>query len=76
MLVVEGAIFAIDDHGHVRREVEMLQFGDRAAVFHVSGIIARAKDDSDLDCLIGVGRCDEGTASIVDQGRHFDRKVL
>ena len=47
MLVIEGALFAVDGHGRVGGKVHMGDFRDGAAVFHVCGVAAGSEDTAD-----------------------------
>lgn len=72
MLAVEGAVFAVDGHGHVRREVVVRELGDRSAILNVSRIAAGAEDAADLDLVVGVCGGNQRAGRVVEQCRHLD----
>ena len=76
VVVVEGAVFAVDGHGHVGGKVEVGDLFDGAAVFHVGGVAAGAEDAADAHGRVGVGRGDEGAGRVVDEGGEGDWEVL
>jgi hypothetical protein len=76
VLVVKGAIFTIDCHGQVRVEIEVVQLGDGAAIFHIRSVATGAKDAADSHGLVGVGGGDQGTGCIVDEGGEGDGEIL
>lgn len=75
VLVVEGAVFAVDGDGHVGVEVHVCDLADRAAVLHVGGVAAGAEDAADLHGVVGVVGGDEGAGRVVDQGAEFDGEL-
>ncbi len=75
VLVVEGAVFAIDGDGHVGVEVQVRDLADRATVLHVGGVAAGAEDAADLHGAVGVVGGDEGAGRVVDQGAEFDGEL-
>lgn len=76
VLIVEGAVFAVDGHGHVRGEVQVGDFGHRADVLHVGGVDARAEDAANLHLAVSVRGGDEGSGCVVDQRGDLDGQVL
>ena len=54
VVVVEGAVLAVDGHGHVGGEVHVGEFGDGAAVFHVGGVAAGAEYAAYFHGLVGI----------------------
>lgn len=75
VLVVKGAVFAVDGDGHVGVEVQVRDLADRAAVLHVGGVAAGAEDAADLHGVVGVVGGDEGAGRVVDQGAEFDGEL-
>lgn len=75
VLVVEGAVFAVDGDGHVGVEIHVRDLADRAAVLHVGGVAAGAEDAADLHGVVGVVGGDESAGCVIDQGAEFDGEL-
>jgi hypothetical protein len=76
VLVIEGTVFAINCDEHVGGQVKVLEFGDRAAVFHVGCVATCAEYAADSHGLVCVGRGDEGTGGVVDDSSEGNGEVL
>lgn len=76
VLVVEGAVLAIDGDGHVRGEAQVGDLGDGTGVLHVGGVDAGAEDAADLHLWVSVVGGDKGSGGVVDQGSNFDGETL
>ena len=76
VVVVEGAVLAVDGHGHVGGKVQVGDLLDGAAVFHVRGVAAGAEDAADAHGGVGVGGGDEGAGCVVDEGGEGNGQVL
>ena len=74
VLVIEGAVLAVDGDGHVGRQVQVRDLGDRAAVFHVGCVAASAEDAPDFHGVVRVRGGDESAGGIVDESTEFDGK--
>lgn len=76
VLVVESSPLAVDGHGSIRGQVHVRQFGNGAAVFHISSVAASSKDATNLHLSVGVGRSNHGTSGVVDERSELDRDAL
>ena len=74
VFVIEGAVFAIYGDGHIRGEVVRGDFGDGAAVFHVSCVAACAEDATNFHSVVGVCGGNKGSCGVVDQRAEPDRE--
>ena len=72
VFVVEGAVFAVYGDGHIWGEVVGGNFGDGAAVFHVSCVATCAEDATNFHGVVGVCGSNEGSCGVVDQGAEPD----
>jgi len=76
VLVVEGAVLAVDGDGHVRGQAHVGDLGDGADVLHVRGVDAGAEDAADLDLGVRVRGGDERSGGVVDQRGDLDGQAL
>ena len=76
MLVVEGAVFAVNGYRCVIRKTEMSYLWDRARVFHIRSVHSGAENAADPHLWICIGRSNKGPGGVVDQGSDFDWQAL
>ena len=67
VFVIEGAVFAIYRDGHLWGEIVRGDFGDGAAVFHVSCVAACTEYATNFHGIVRVSGGDEGSCGVVDQ---------
>ena len=72
VFVIEGAVFAVYGDGHIWGKIVRGDFGDRAAVFHVSCVAACAEDATNFHGVVGVCGGNEGSCGVVDQCAESD----
>lgn len=76
VLVVERTPFTVDGNRKGRVKVHVCKFGNTTDLLHVSSVASCSKDASNLCSIVGVGRSDQSSGSIVHQSGNFDRNTL
>lgn len=76
VLVIEGAILAVDSHGHVGREAEMSNLGDRAHILHIGSVDTSSENAANHHLGVSVVRGNQRSGSVIDQSRNLDGQFL
>lgn len=70
------APFAVDSHLCICRESQIVDLGDVSDLFHVGSVATSTEDDTGFRRSVDVGRGDESTGRVVNEGDETDGNVL